>query len=103
MYQGRSQGGAPGARPPPSDQRVPPYSAKIHDTHLCFYSETTLSLQSSRQKVEAMKWNASCAIAKRYKHIPKIMIAYAFLMLPVGPRSYRYRNILRNRDFHLIA
>ena len=42
-----------------------PYSAKIHDAYLCFYSETTLRSQSSRQKVEAMKWNASCVIAKR--------------------------------------
>ena len=67
---GVARGGAPGARAPPScsDQRaMAPYSAKIHDAYLCFYSETTLRSQSSRQKVEAMKlkWNASCAIAKR--------------------------------------
>ena len=60
------RGGALGARAPHSDQRTPPYSTKIHDAHLCFYSETTLSSRSSRQKVDAMKWNASCAIAKRY-------------------------------------
>ena len=54
------QGRAPGARAPPSDQRAPPYGASIPDAHLYFYSETTLSLPSCRQNVEAMKW-----IAKR--------------------------------------
>ena len=54
MYRGVARGGAPGARAPPSDRRAPPYSAKIHDAHLCFYCEPTLRSQSSRQKVEAM-------------------------------------------------